>query len=74
MEFKVEISESLLSAATEKTSITEPVSLVNAGGNGGVGEWRPEKNASGMYGTYEVDLGIGVTLEVIDPLTKEPVK
>ena len=31
MEFKVEIDESLVSAATEKTSITEPVSLVNAG-------------------------------------------
>ena len=49
------------------------VSLVNAGGNGGVGEWRPEKNASGMYGTYEVDQDTGVTLEVIDPITKEPV-
>lgn len=30
------------------------VALVNAGGMGGVGEWRPSKSDSGMYGTYEV--------------------
>lgn len=30
------------------------VSLVDAGGIGGVGEWRPSKSKTGSFGTYEV--------------------
>lgn len=30
------------------------VTLVDAGGTGGVGEWRPSKAKTGSYGTYEV--------------------
>lgn len=30
------------------------VALIDAGGMGGVGEWRPEKAATGTFGTYEV--------------------
>lgn len=30
------------------------VALVDAGGMGGVGEWRPSKSDTGSYGTYEV--------------------
>lgn len=30
------------------------LALVNAGGMGGVGEWRPSKSDSGAFGTYEV--------------------
>ncbi len=31
------------------------VTLVDAGGSGGVGEWRPSKAKTGSYGTYEVE-------------------
>jgi hypothetical protein len=30
------------------------VALVDAGGSGGIGEWRPSKSHSGSYGTYQV--------------------
>lgn len=30
------------------------ISLIDAGGMGGIGEWRPEKAATGSFGTYEV--------------------
>lgn len=35
-------------------TLDSAVALVNAGGLSGVGEWRPGKCDSGMYGTYEV--------------------
>ena len=40
------------------------VSLVNAGGLGGVGEWRPSapKSNSGVFGRYEVDFDRGITV------------
>ncbi len=31
------------------------VTLVDAGGTGGVGEWRPSKAKTGSFGTYEVE-------------------
>jgi hypothetical protein len=31
------------------------ITLVDAGGTGGIGEWRPSKAKTGSYGTYEVD-------------------
>lgn len=31
------------------------VTLIDAGGTGGIGEWRPSKAKTGSYGTYEVD-------------------
>ena len=31
------------------------LTLVDAGGTGGIGEWRPSKAKTGSYGTYEVE-------------------
>ncbi len=31
------------------------ITLVDAGGTGGIGEWRPSKAKTGSYGTYEVE-------------------
>ncbi len=30
------------------------VTLIDAGGTGGIGEWRPSKAKTGSFGTYEV--------------------
>jgi hypothetical protein len=38
------------------------MSLVDAGGMSGVGEWRPGKSDSGAYGTYEVPNGTDALL------------
>ncbi len=35
-------------------SLDQLMNLVNAAGLGGVGEWRPEKSASGSYGCFKV--------------------
>jgi hypothetical protein len=32
------------------------ITLVDAGGTGGIGEWRPSKAKTGSYGTYEVEV------------------
>lgn len=32
------------------------VTLIDAGGTGGIGEWRPSKAKTGSYGTYEVEI------------------
>lgn len=32
------------------------VTLIDAGGTGGIGEWRPSKAKTGSYGTYEVEV------------------
>lgn len=31
------------------------ITLIDAGGTGGIGEWRPSKAKTGSYGTYEVE-------------------
>lgn len=43
------------------------VALVDAGGLGGIGEWRPSapKSATGVYGTFEVDDSREVTSHVL---------
>lgn len=35
-------------------SLESLINLVDAGGSGGIGEWRPSKSDSGLFGTYEV--------------------
>ena len=44
------------------------LSLIDAGGYGGVGDWRPEKSASGSYGTFAIDRAT-VALGRLDVLT-----
>jgi hypothetical protein len=48
--------ESVLTIAFLPAVVTEQsvLALVDAGGMGGVGEWRPSKCATGSFGTYEV--------------------
>jgi hypothetical protein len=38
------------------------IAIVDAAGLGGVGEWRPSKAKTGLYGTFEVDPSFGVEL------------
>lgn len=47
-------AEVLITYLPSMMSLDSVVALVNAGGMGGIGEWRPEKSATGSYGTYEV--------------------
>lgn len=39
---------------SDKISDDSVISLVDAGGLGGLGEWRPDKSATGSYGTFAV--------------------
>lgn len=53
------------------------VALVDAGGLGGIGEWRPSapKSATGVYGTFEVDESREVTEVSLDRVRpKSPAK
>lgn len=44
----------VISYLPSQITLESVVALVDAGGMGGVGEWRPERANTGTYGTYEV--------------------